>query len=69
MRQESRAIVLYWYKWVGQALPRLSKIKQVLLQSVPMSPAVNDIFPKLTYAKHLTVIDMSFVYHNLRLDE
>ena len=36
---------------------------------VHRGPTLNNIFLKLNNVKHLSLIDASFVYHNLKLDE
>ena len=46
-----------------------ARLNQVLIWPVHRGPALNGIFLKLTSAKHLTFIDASSGYHNLRSDD
>ena len=42
---------------------------QVLITLLHTGPTLNDIFPKLSYVKYLSLIDVSSGYHHLKLDE
>ena len=57
MKQENSAITLFFTKaeWEGQAMPRSSQAKSGTNETCPQRPYCNDIFPKLMYAKYLTV--------------
>ena len=44
-------------------------LNETLIWPVHRGPILNDIFPKLTNAKYLSLIDASLKYHNLRLEE
>ena len=46
-----------------------AKSNQAFICLVHRGLTVNDIFPKLTNAQYLNLIDMSYRYHNLELDE
>ena len=46
-----------------------ARLNQVLIKPVHRGPTLNDIFPKLNNVKYLSVIDWSFGYHNLKLDD
>ena len=55
-------------KCEGEAMSR-ARLNQALIRPVHRGPTVNDIFPKPTHAKYLTLIDTISEYHNLKLDE
>ena len=49
-----------------------SCLNQVMLNQAPllivhMGPTINDIFPKLTNVKYVTIIDVSSGYHKVKL--
>ena len=44
-------------------------LNQVLIRPVHRGPTLNVILPKLNNAKYLSLIDVSSVYRNLKLDE
>ena len=43
-------------------------LNQVFVRPIYRGQSINDIFPKLTNKNHLTLIDVSSSYHNLKLD-
>ena len=57
-------------QWKSQAMPGPSKGQiEALIRLVYRGPRLNDILPELTNAQYLSLIDVSFAYHNLKLDE
>ena len=56
-------------QWKCQAVPISSKVNQVFIGPVHRGSMLNDIFPKLNNAKYLSLVDASFGYHNVKLDE
>ena len=44
-----------------------ARLNQALIQPVYRGPIVKNIFPKLTNAKYMTIIDMSSGYYNTKL--
>ena len=46
-----------------------AKLNQVLIRLEHRGSTLNDILPKLNYAKYLSLIDVSSGYHSLKLDE
>ena len=44
-----------------------SRLNQALIRPVQSGLVINDIFPKNTNVHHLTLIDTSLEYHNLKL--
>ena len=47
----------------------LARLNQVLIRPVHRGPRCNDILPKLTNVKYLSIIDASSGYHNLKLND
>ena len=45
------------------------RLNQALIIPVHRGPILNDILLKLKNARHLSLIDLSSGYHNLKLDE
>ena len=56
-------------KWESKVVPRPSMAVQALIRPVNRGPKLNDILPELNNMKHLSLIDVSSRYHNLKLDE
>ena len=46
----------------------LVRLNQVLIRPIQRGPTLNDILPKLSNAKCMSIIDASLGYHNLQLD-
>ena len=46
-----------------------ARLKQALIRPVHRGPTLNNIFQRLNNVKCLSLIDASFDYHNLKLDE
>ena len=46
-----------------------ARLNKVLIIPIHRGPALNDILPKLSGAKYLTLFDASLDYHCLKLDE
>ena len=46
-----------------------ARLNQALPMTVYRGPTLDDIFPKLNNVKYLSLIDVSTMYHNLKLDE
>ena len=46
-----------------------ARLNQVLIRPIHRGPTLNDILPKLTGVKYMSIIDASSGYHNLKLDK
>ena len=46
-----------------------ARLNQALIRPIHRGPTLNDILPKLTGVKYMSIIDASSGYHNLKLDK
>ena len=46
-----------------------ARLNQALIRPIHRGPTLNDILPKLTGVKSMSIIDASSGYHNLKLDK
>ena len=56
-------------KWEIRLWLDPARLNQALIRLLHIGPTLNDILPKLNNAWHLSLIDVSSGYHNLKLDE
>ena len=47
----------------------LVRLNQVLVRPVHRGPMLNDILPRLNNVQYMSIIDVSFEYHNSQLDK
>ena len=69
MKQQNSAIAccLYKAKLEGQTMHRSSQDESDTGKTTLLRATVNNIFPKLTHAKYLTLMDVSSKYYYLKL--
>ena len=56
-------------QWKGHTMLKSERPNQASIPPVIRGPTINDLFPKLTNVKYLSLTDASSRYHNLRVDE